>query len=496
MQKYIILLLAVVLTILSCRKDEDFIMDSNAQLEFSVDTLRFDTVFTTLGSATRIVKLYNTHNQPIQISRISVENGENSVFRFNIDGIPTNEATNVEIAANDSLYIFGEVTIDPDADISESPFVIEDNLVFETNGNTQKVLLEAWGQNANYIPNRFNQGGIALLSCDFGEIVWDDPKPYVIYGVLVVDSCALRLPAGTRIYVHGGIATTTDVDDNLTFYNDGLLFFLNNGRLISEGTLNDPVIIQGDRLEEPFQEIAGQWSGIRMSAGSQNNRIDHTIIRSSIVGIRVDSAADLTIKNSQIYNTAGAGLLGIHGQIDAENCLIYNNGSNSVQLEYGGVYNFDYCTLASYGVDASALRMTNVFCLDQFCQDFRFNALTANWRNSIIFGSRADEIDLFDVVGDQLPNFYNYDFENCIVRVDELTDEEGYENFFDFCNPCINAVPSDALFVDANEDDYHLDTLSIAEQQAIPISTIPLDLEGINRDGATPDIGCYEYVLE
>lgn len=494
MLKYFFLLISIIFVLFACRKEDNFITDSSAALEFSVDTLRFDTVFTTVGSATRILKIYNTHNQAIQISRISVEQGENSVFRFNVDGTPTNDISDVEIAANDSLYIFGEVTIDPDAPLSVSPFVIEDNLVFETNGNTQKVLLEGWGQNANYVTGRDAKGRVSLLSCDFGEITWDDPKPYVIHGVLVVDSCTLVLPAGTDVYVHGGIARTVDESDNTIIYNDGILFFLQRGKLVTQGTVDNPVTIQGDRLEEGFQEVSGQWAGIRLNSGSRNNVIEHTIIHQSIVGVRVDSAADLTIKNSQIYNTSGSGLLGLHGSIEAENCLIYNNGGNSVQLEYGGNYDFTYCTLASYGVDAAALRMSNVLCLDPFCQEFRFNALSASWTNSIIFGSRQDEIDLFDVVGDQLPNFFNYDFENCIVKVDELPDEELYANFFDLCNPCVNGSFNDALFVDPQEDDYHLDTLSIAEQQALPISTIPLDLEGVMRDGALPDIGCYEYV--
>lgn len=494
MYRYLIVLSLIVITLFACRREENFITNSDAALKFSVDTLRFDTVFTTIGSATRFVKVYNTHSQPIQISKISVESGDDTFFRFNVDGIPTNVAEGVEIAANDSLYIFGEVTVDPDQDITASPFVIEDKLVFETNGNTQKVHLEAWGQNANYVTSRNNKGGIALLSCDFGEVVWDDPKPYVIYGILVVDSCNLVLPAGTDIYVHGGIARTVDEADNTIFYNDGILFFLQRGHIRTEGTLDEPVTFQADRLEEGFQDVAGQWAGIRISAGSKGNRMENTIIRSSIVGVRVDSAAELSIKNSQIFNTAGAGLLGLHGEIEAENCLIYNNGSNSVQLEYGGNYDFKYCTLASYGVDAAALRMSNVLCLDPFCQDFRINALNVNWKNSIIFGSRQDELDLFDVVGDQAPGFFNYNFENCIVKIDELTDEERYANFFDFCNPCINGTSNDVLFLNVEEDDYHLDTLSIAEQQAMSILEIPMDLDGVARDAATPDIGCYEFV--
>ncbi len=177
MIRYILLPVAVIVVALlfSCGKD-DLITDSDAKLEFSTDTLRFDTVFTELGSATRLVKLFNPHDNPIRIDQISVKAGDQSFFRLNIDGTSGNSATDIEIRAKDSLYIFAEVTIDPDQPLSNSPFIINDEILLETNGNSQVIVLEAWGQNANYIPNRFNNGGTALLTCDFGSVTWDDPK--------------------------------------------------------------------------------------------------------------------------------------------------------------------------------------------------------------------------------------------------------------------------------------------------------------------------------
>jgi len=233
----------ILLIAFSCRKEPNFITDSSAQLEFSTDTLTFDTVFTTVGSATRILKLFNPHSQPIRISKIYIPNGDQSRFIINVDGIPTSSIEDVEIAANDSLYIFGEVTVDPDEDISISPFVINDEILIETNGNQQRVVLEAWGQNANYIPNRYANGGVALLTCNLGDVTWDDPKPYVIYGVLVVDSCTLNIPAGTNIYVHGGIARTESEAGEISFYNDGIIFFQPRGTLNATGTFDEPVVI-------------------------------------------------------------------------------------------------------------------------------------------------------------------------------------------------------------------------------------------------------------
>ena len=148
------LLLLLPLLLVFCRK-ERFTTDPADKLAFSTDTLRFDTVFTQLGSATRILKVHNRHKESIRISKIYLSEGARSKFNLNVDGVSGDAHSDVEIPPNDSLYVFAEVTIDPKAPVDLSPFVVNEDLVFESNGNTQKVVLEAWGQNAIYLPNRW-----------------------------------------------------------------------------------------------------------------------------------------------------------------------------------------------------------------------------------------------------------------------------------------------------------------------------------------------------
>lgn len=494
---YIIFLAFAAMTVFShCVTDEfDFTTDSNARLEFSADTLRFDTVFTELGSATRSFKIYNRNDKAVRISNLFLENKSGTRWRLNVDGIPGNAQQNVEVLANDSIYVFVEVTIDPDQPLSVSPFVIEDRVVFETNGNTQFVNLEAWGQNANYFPSRFNKGVAVRLTCNNGPLVWDDPKPYVLYGAVFVDSCELVIPAGARIYVHGGVAQN-DIFGGI--YNDGILFIQPAGKLTVKGTKENPVVIQGDRLEENFLDDAGQWNGIILGRGSKGNTIEYATIRNSRFGILVDSTAELTAKNSQFYNTVSSGLIGYRSKITAENCLVYNNGATSVLFLQGGDYNFTYCTIASYGVNASALGMSNFFCHNSDCSSRTIYRLNARFKNSIIFGSQNDELELSDISEGKDPLLYNIKFEDCIVRVQELLgfNNGQYANFLeDQCNPCLNATRNDKVFADPNEDDYHLDSLSVAIGQAKPIDfprVINIDLEGKMRDANNPDIGCYE----
>ncbi len=486
---HITLLIFIAGLLATCTKEE-FVTDSTAQLEFSLDTLTFDTVFTARGSATRSFLIRNKHDKFIRISRIWVDANAQSFFRMNVDGIAGIEISDVEIPANDSIWVFFEVTVDPDQPLSVSPFVIVDKVNFLTNGNMQSVVLEAWGQNANYLPDRFSGGQQRLFSCDMNQWIWDDPRPYVLFGALFIDSCELVIPEGTNIHIHGGFGRNS----NGGFYNDGILYFFKEGRLTVRGTAENPVVIQGDRLEQDFAEVPGQWGRIQLGPLSKGHSINHAIIKNATIGLLVDSLAEVSITNTQVFNTTSSAVAGYQAKITAVNSLFHTSGGNNITFILGGDYDFSYCTLANYGTPSEALRATNFTCLDgtPLCTQPIAAPLNMVFRNSIIIGSSRDEISLADAVGDQDPSFFQYRFENCIVQVDELIDPEGFPNFFDFCDPCLNGETGN-LFVDEDNWDFHLDSLSIAEEMAIPIEAIRTDLEGFDRDPERPDIGCYEY---
>jgi hypothetical protein len=487
----LLLLSAILLTLAMCQKVR-FTDDPANRLSFSTDTLRFDTVFTQVGSATRILKIYNPHNRSLRISSIALERGRNTRFRINVDGLPLERyAGPFDIAPNDSLYVFAEVTINPNQPATASPFVIDENLLIESNGNTDRVVLEAWGQNAVYLPSRFSKNRVTGYDCNGAEWVWDDPRPYVIYGVLVINNCTVRMPPGTRVHVHGGLGKQVINDTTIVRYNDGFLAFVGRGRLIAEGTRERPIVFQSDRLEPEFAENPGQWTGIWLQAGTRGHRMTHCIVRNSIVGVRADSASDLTIRNSQIYNTVSGGIVAIHARVDAENCLFYNNAI-SVQLEYGGDYNFNYCTAANYNGSSIALKMGNSLCLDELCTKFVAYRLRARIRNCIFYGSKVDQIALSDRLDKR--DQFEYLLENCVVRVRDLTRQGAYPNFFDYCKPCLNANGTrDTIFFAPDKQNFRLDTVrSKANGYAVPIPGIERDLEGRQRNALKPDAGCYE----
>ena len=188
------ILFFIVLNLLSCDGlDENYSNNPNHRLSFSVDTLSFDTVFTTKRSAPKEFMINNPNHQPFQISQIMQESREETGFRINVDGRKGDHFQNVRIQADDSLYVFVEVTVNPNA--SNQPLLVDDSIIFTTNGVKQSVRLEAYGQNVNLYKN-----GLILTQ----DTHFTAERPYLIYDSLVI----LPTSRSTSIRAQRSICTT------------------------------------------------------------------------------------------------------------------------------------------------------------------------------------------------------------------------------------------------------------------------------------------------
>lgn len=224
MKTALLITLSLAILLLGCRKDS-FITSSDANISISADTLHYDTVFTSVGSVTQSFKIFNDNNQKLRLSSVKLMGGGSSAFNINVDGFATTEATNLEIEANDSLYVFVQVNIDPAT--GNLPFIIRDSIQVSYNGNTRLVQLEAWGQNAHFLRNK---------EVTSGE-TWTNDLPYVIQGYLyVANNQTLTIDKGCRIYVHADAPVIID----------GTL------KVNGEKDTIDRVYFTGDRLDEPY----------------------------------------------------------------------------------------------------------------------------------------------------------------------------------------------------------------------------------------------------
>lgn len=489
---FLTIALATTALIVSCDPDTDFISGDGVDLAFSVDTLRFDTVFVELGSATRSFKVYNRSSDAVRIDRVSVRGTTGVDFRFNVDGFQGPSVTEAVIWPEDSIYVFVEVTVDPTQPDEISPYIAEDQIVFTTGDREQIVYLEAFGQNANYLPSRFNGGVGVRYTCNNGTEVWDSELPYVLYGEIQFDSCALEVVAGTQIYVHGGVAR----NERRGIFNDGFLVFLKDGSLRIRGTVDEPVVIRTDRLEPAFADEPGQWLGIVFGPESTGNIIENARIYHGIFGVYADSLAELELKNTEIAYTAGSAITAFGARVRAENCLFHNNGTNAVQFIDGGRIDMDYCTISSFNREGAAIALQNFQCYDEACNAFSVNPIRATLRNCILAGSGRDEIIFSDAAERQEPGLFNINMQNCAVRVDNLlTGFNGlYSDFFStYCRDCFELELNEPLFQDRTEFDFSLDTMSVARDRGIPLSGIRTDLLGRERQDP-PDLGALEFI--
>lgn len=496
--------LVFISVILVCCRKEKFTTDSGDKLEFSRDTILFDTVFSTIGSTTQYLKVYNRHNESIRISEIALENGSNSQYRINVDGADGPIHENVEILPNDSIFIFVEVTIDPGN--QNIPFIVEDLIRFETNGNTQNVTLQAWGQDA-YFHGGLNSCGDPIsevISNENGNNFWAADKPHVVYGIVAVDSAeTLTIEAGSQVYCHG---------------KSGIYVY--KGSINVLGQSGNEVVFQGDRLEPAYADIPGQW-GIQLDCPidqgvgqniasiirggiwiyqSPGSLIQYAVIKNGNMGIQVDTTGvdhtsnnfSVKIENTKILNMAGIGLWGQNGSIKGTNLLVGNCGQACAYLGFGGKYHMDNCTFANYWSDNS--RTFPAFVLNNYFQDAQQNIysrplINCQINNCIMYGNNAQLDDFNEFIidtDDSSPS--EYVFRYCLVDTDQSV-EEG-PNFTGMINGIGPSLCDPANFnfqVNANPSSMFGNVAS-----ATPFNE---DIAGVpwTLNGGTWMKGCYAY---
>ena len=452
----------LVVAVASCRKDS-FITSPQADVSTSVDTLKYDTVFTSAGSVTQSFKIFNNNNQKLRLSQVKLSGGTTSAFKINVDGTAATEVSNIEINANDSIYVFVQVNVDPTA--ANLPFLIQDSILISYNGNQRFVQLQAYGQNA-----------IFLNSVTVTEnISWNKNLPYVILGGILIDSNAtLTIQQGTRVYLHANAP------------------FLVNGTLVVNGAKQDSVVFSSDRLDPDYKDLPAGWPGIFFSSLSRDNRLTHAVIKNAYQGIiaqdlSTDANPKVTLSRCVVDNIYDVGVLGINTNIYADNCLICNCGSN-ILLELGGDYRFINCTVASYNnfyvthqnpvLQASNAAMQNGVILTQ--------PLKAFFQNCIFWGDNGN-VDDEIAINIQDSNPFPVNFDHVLYKAKN----DVANGIFD-SQSIKNMDPQfDSIDVSHNYYDFHLKNNSPAIDAGV-ITTFPRDLDDKLRD-AKPDIGCYEY---
>ena len=438
----------------SCTPSDEIITGDPFQLSFSQDTVLFDTLFTTIKSITRRFKVYNPGERAVKIDWIRLAEGPSSSYRLILNGLKGVSFSDHIILGKDSLQILVEANIDTGN--QNNPFLVKDSIIFETGSPQKDIKLIAWGQDANYLKD-------SILS---GDQIWENDKPYVLLGSVLVDStCTLTIDPGTQIY--SGFNSTLFIQ----------------GSLIVNGNSENKVIFRNDRRDEGFNDAPGQWEGIYFLEGSTDNTIEHAEIFNSQYGIWLgtpdtDTIPDLELRSTSIYNISRTGLIAFTSDLYAENLLIHTCGEQSVANLAGGNYSYNHCTLVNYPTrffrdEALAVFSDNIQLADNsiIVEDISVEII-----NSIIFGPFTEELILNNGGGANFELAIGYN----ILKTQNIE--------LDINNNILNIDPG---FLSIEESDYSLRAESPAIDSGLP-TTVSFDIEGALRD-SNPDIGAYEF---
>ena len=464
----ILIFFGVIFLFYACEK-EKINTSSDAILHFSSDTITFDTLFTSIGSPTKNLRVTNHTNANIIISSIRLSGGDQSAFHLNINGEVANEVYNVLIPAQDSIFIFIEVTLRKTG--KSSPLISEDSIIFRISNIEQKVRLMAWGQD------------FVLVKSDIlKNTVWNSERPYLVYNDALVDSNqTLTIEAGTTIYFHK---------------NAGLKV---KGTLKVLGTIEEPVEFKGDRLESAYNEIPDQWNGIILYSGSHNNRINYAKIKNANIGLQVGTIehsgfASVELSNTRIENMSWSGIWAMKSKILAYNCIISNVRYYNTALLLGGDYQFYHTTFANYYNNfASGIRTTETLIVSNYLVDLKSGVRyvgdlkAATFGNCIITGNRANELMIsMDKKGET-----NYFFDRSLIQISDTFNTTEANRFSEIIR---NVNPR---FKSPYKGNFELDTLSINKDygRINYAKSYPTDLKNESRlsdDG--PDLGAFERI--
>lgn len=462
----------------SCKKDN---LNTSAGVQFSADTLTFDTLFTSLGSTTKFFTIRNNQKDPVVISSIQLASGVASSYRINVDGDSGTVFRDIEIPAKDSIYVFVEVTVDPNA--ADLPFLIMDSLQFVTNGRRQQVILQAYGQNAHF----FNADSIE------NNTVWNNDLPYVILNYLQIKpGASLTINQGCTVYFGGGAAMIVE------------------GDLTVNGTdTSNMVIFRGIRLDKdianrPYDDFPGQYAGVFFLRNSTGT-LRYLNMRNSAYGLNIgnikasssaaenvaqlqamnlNNAPEVNIYNSRIYNHAFYGVFGFLGKVYAENSLFYSCGKNVLGIYNGGDYQFTNCTFYTRGSAYISHAKEPLFYMNNYFEyapgQFIFaDSSRADFNNCILYGTLEEEI-----VGQDAslnPHRIDLNFNHCIVKT-ALNISNSIFN---------NCKKDDPQFLDVFKNKFQLKTSSPAVDFSGPVFTND-DIDGFAISGASRDCGAYE----
>ena len=425
---FFIAIIAVLLT--ACTDSDSFTTSTGNRLTFSEDTICFDTLFSTVPSATQTFWVHNESSDGIRILTARLERSNQSGYRVNVDGTYLDPVgSDFEVRKGDSILVFVEITTRENR--SEEPQLVEDNLIFTLeSGVEQRVNLRTYSWDAQMVGD--------LVVCQ--DTIIESRVPIIVngQGIRVEEGATLTL-RNTEFYFHDGAGIEA------------------HGNVMAENCL-----FRGDRLDRmfsylPYDRISGQWRGISLSSANSYNQFVDCEIRNAVDAVVCDSTT-LFLYNTVVHNSSGVGLSARHSTVVIDYCQFSNTFGDCLGL-FGCEATIQHSTLAQfYPFSANrgyALHFVNTeLPMTLVCT----NTLVTGYADDVVQGEVSDTAVVFD-----------YRFADCLLRTPEVEDSVRFERI-------IWETPEDSVqgkqhFRTVDEEnlyyDFTIDSISPAFQNAI-----------------------------
>ena len=445
----------ILLMAVSCNRDDINFESPTQLLRFSADTVFCDTVYNQVRSETYAVKIYNNEDKDVMIPKISLGSGNGSLYRINVDGKAGTDFTNVPLRKNDSLYIFVEI-----APVANAPQAIaEDQINVETPAGKQHVTLFSVVQDAEfYIESKTNPN---ILT---NNTNWTNEKAKIIFGNLTLDAGKkLDIQKGTKVY----------------FFKNSALKIGKNAELNVKGELNNEVIFRGDRSETKYDTIPKNWQGISFDVGAKLD-MNYARVFGGTRGLQmIETTA--AIKNSIIHTHQEYGIYAVKSNITASNLVMNNCGEADLGIFKGGTYNITHSTLANYWDFNTALPSIGIYATNEYQNNATLEngPLTLNVKNSIIYGSAENMVELKPISGQTFTTDFSY-------------------NLLKYGSKANYAAPNSIKNQDPKFQNYFTQKLNLrvkadspAKGKGVYLSSFPTDIAGVTRTNP-PTIGAYQ----
>ena len=445
----------ILLMAVSCNRDDINFESPTQLLRFSADTVFCDTVYNQVRSETYAVKIYNNEDKDVMIPKISLGSGNASMYRINVDGKAGTDFTNVPLRKNDSLYIFVEI-----APVANAPQAIaEDQINVETPAGKQHVTLFSVVQDAEfYIESKTNPN---ILT---NNTNWTNEKAKIIFGNLTLDAGKkLDIQKGTKVY----------------FFKNSALKIGKNAELNVKGELNNEVIFRGDRSETKYDTIPKNWQGISFDVGAKLD-MNYARVFGGTRGLQMIET-NAAIKNSIIHTHQEYGIYAVKSNITASNLVMNNCGEADLGIFKGGTYNITHSTVANYWDFNTALPSIGIYATNEYQNNATLEngPLTLNVKNSIIYGSAENMVELKPISGQTFTTDFSY-------------------NLLKYGSKANYAAPNSIKNQDPKFQNYFTQKLNLrvkadspAKGKGVYLSSFPTDIAGVTRTNP-PTIGAYQ----